>query len=130
MDWLTFTRSTGNIEEIDIVITVRRFGHRLPGQGLVEYGLVVAAVALAALIGAQVLQAAEHTYFVGMGVQLADVDVVPADIVPFATLSTVPTSTETATPIDASVTPGAAPTITAIATAALPASSTPTWTST
>jgi len=51
-------------------------------QGMVEYGLAVAAIVLVALGGAKLVETAEHGYFSSVASQLADVKVVPSDIAP------------------------------------------------
>lgn len=50
---------------------LKQFGFRSPGQGMVEYGLVVAVVALVVMVGADKLSAVETAYFGAMGPSLA-----------------------------------------------------------
>jgi Flp pilus assembly pilin Flp len=90
---------------------LRLFGFRARGQGVVEYGLVTALVALAVLIGANQLSGAEKAYFTGIAPSLAPASPTFATIGAPTSLVVLPTTGVTG-PYGGTVTLSAALTVT------------------
>lgn len=99
---------------------------RQRGQGVVEYGVIVAVIALVSIAAFNALSAAERGYFQGMRPALAPTAPIFA---PFVTNTPTPTPTSTPTPTPTS-TPTPTPTNTPTATPAPTNTATPTQTPT